>query len=238
MLTLMTPTVRRPQCFRLLEGYIKDALDVYGRPVQWLVVTDGELDGYSFNLGQTVIVRDRRADPPGRHSICGNYLAALEHVEGDKLLCVEDDDYYSPAYLATMDRELDAADLVGSCPALYYNLMSRHWRIMPNKTYASLAQTGFTREVVGTFKQGCNLGNPFVDMFLWTHWAGTMAKPFKLIDNPPNNLALHVGIKGAWGEPGIGLGHDPAAGQPDPYGAVLRQWIGLAAASNYLDYPD
>ncbi|NOX54094.1 MAG: glycosyltransferase family 2 protein [Planctomycetes bacterium] len=55
----------------------------------------------------------------------GNLLAALQRVRHDKVVFVEDDDWYAPEYLAQMVRWLDQTDLVGETGARYYHLPTR-----------------------------------------------------------------------------------------------------------------
>lgn len=228
MLTLITPTRNRPQCFSILEKYI--SRQTYNRQFQWVVVCDGGFEEYKFTLGQEVYKRDTGKDEPGKHSICYNYLYALDKVKGDKVLCVEDDDWYSPGYLSVMNKHLNKYPLVGSIPAKYYNLFHRQYRVFNNTNHASLAQTGFTSEAVPMFRHFCEFGkDPFLDMLLWGHWQ-TEQKKFLLFPND----GLHYGLKGLWGEPGCGSGHSPRMGASDWSLEVLREWI-EDDITNYVD---
>jgi len=224
LLTLLTPTRNRAACFGRLEKYIGRCLDGFSGEVQWLVANDGT-EVYRYSLGQTVVARDPSGDR--LPSICENYLALLPLIRGDRVLCIEDDDWYScsPNYLAVMASALDRAELVGSCPAKYYNVATHQWRIMPNTAHASLAQTGFRPSVLPFFVLGCQLG-PFIDSVLWCHWAMTLGRSSLLLAND----GLHVGLKGQAGEKGSGSGHVDQLGELDADGAVLREWIGADAA--------
>lgn len=226
MLTLITPTRNRNHCFKLLESYV--ANQTYKGQLQWVVVCDGGIEDYRFTMGQTVVSRDASNDPPHMASVCLNYLAALPHVQGDKIACVEDDDVYMPGYLDALDKALDLAPLAGSCPAKYYNLDTCQYKLLGNYDYASLAQTGFTREVLPTFERGLKMGDPFIDGWLWCHWAQTERKPYCLVPNDN----LHVAMKGAWfpglqpGVQGYGCGHAPRIGKVDWDGSILKNWLG------------
>lgn len=229
MITLITPTRERPECFRLLETYI--ARQTYSGPVQWIVVTDGSLEGYKLTQGQTLIIRDPVDDPADYPSICGNYAAALPYVEGDKILFIEDDDYYRPDYLDLAAGLLDRADLCGFAPARYYNLLSRRWRLLGNKDHCSLAQTGMTRAVLDTFKAATTVPNGvFLDMWIWPHWRDTLGGSALIVPS----TGEHVGIKSAWGTPGYGTGHNVKMGTLD-YGLdVFKLWLG----DDWVNYYD
>jgi hypothetical protein len=216
LLTLITPTRDRSRCFGLLESYI--ARQDYRGEYVWIVVNDGA-EEYTYNLGQVVIRRDPSSDT--LPSICHNYLAALPHVQGDKVLAIEDDDFYGPNFLSVMCEALDRADLVGSVPAKYYNLISHRWQVMRNTQHASLAQTGFTKAVLPMFEFLAGMGDVYIDMLLWAH-AQTEKVKTLLIENN----GLHIGMKGLWGTAGIGLGHNPASGTLDNGLRKLQEWLG------------
>ena len=224
MLTLLTPTKNRPQHFARLEECVKAQRDA--PPYRWIVVNDGS-EPYAYNMGQEVILRDPSGDK--RHSLCENLLAGLSLAETSplsaKLLIIEDDDYYAPDYLAVMARYLDVVPLAGLVPARYYHTVSRRFRVLHNYHYASLASTGMRRAVWEVLRLGCRIGQPFVDGFLWTHWASTLQQPAGLF-----TARLHVGLKDG---SGIGIGHDATLGEPDPDGKVLHSWIG-DSANDYL----
>lgn len=229
MLTLITPTRERSRAFGLLEKYMQR--QSYTGALQWLVINDGA-EPYRYNMGQQVIIRDKSKDDPATHSIAYNYLAALPHITGNKVLCVEDDDWYSADYLQVMDAALDRADLVGVAPALYYHILARKWRDMKNYEHCSLAATGFTRAVLPTFEQAWRMkGMVYADLFLWAHWKGTLERSALLLPNDERKPS-HIGIKGLpWGCRGIGLGHDPTMGVRDGRFAKLKAWLGPDAAS-------
>lgn len=64
-------------------------------------------------------------------------------------------------------------------------------------------------------------------MDLWRTFQG----PRSLLDS-----ANVVGIKGLPGRPGIGVGHRPDFGDPDPDGRILAEWLGPALADAYAGY--
>ncbi len=225
MLTLLTPTRNRPRAFSYLEGFIKR--QTFKGDLQWIVVCDGPTP-YNYTMGQTVIHRDNSQDDPRQHSICLNYLAAIPHIQGSAVVCLDDDDWYSPDYLTEIADKLTQADLVGVAPARYYHVGSRRFRDLKNTTHCSLAATAFNRAVLPAFSTCCQIRNsPFVDMVLWPHWRDTLGGSALIFDNPPDN-PLQVGIKGLNGG-GAGLGHDPRSGIKDMHFRQLRQWLGQDA---------
>lgn len=215
MLTLVTPTDGRPEAFALLEGWI--AAQDWPEAFQW-IVAGRNLDGYQFRCNQTIVVPGERK---GVHPLNRNLLAALEHVEGDAVLIVEDDDWYAPSYLRTMAGLLDRADLVGITPARYYHARARRFRQHANTEHASLAQTGLRLAALPALAEACRGRSPFLDRVLWRDFAGSK----RLEDRP----GLHVSVKGLPGTAGIGTGHHADMGQPDPDGRTARLW-GLPAA--------
>jgi hypothetical protein len=215
---LLTPTRFRPASFSLVEKWVARQTVKHAR---WLVVCDGDVSKYRFTMGQEVIVR--RPVASSKHSVCLNYLAALDALQcttfaPDTLFFpIEDDDYLRPDYLATLTREAEEAPLVGLAPARYYHLHSSTYTILPNKHHCSLSATAFRPEVLSVFRQGCELGNPFIDQFLWVHWRDTLQRPAKITSN-----GQHIGLKDGLG---VGTGHERLQHE-DTDGAVLREWLG------------
>lgn len=219
MITLITCTGDRPQSFSLVEHCIRR--QTYRGDLQWLVVNDGR-HHYDYSAGQEVITRQ----PTNGPSLGANILAALPRVKGDRILFIEDDDWYAAEYLEVMNAALDKAPLVGNCPALYYNVQYRKSRAMTNAKHASLAQTGLRTDLIPILRRVIP-GTPFIDMRLWRAWAG---RPHSLFPNvkQPSGSFLQVSLKGMPGRPGLGVGHKDR-GTPDPTGDTLREWAGPEA---------
>jgi len=220
LLTLITPTGDRPESFRRCERMI--GRQRYTGPVQWIVIDDGR-EPTKTTAGQ-LYLRER---PRRGHTLCRNLRAALPHIRGEKILVVEDDDWYSADYLSTMAGRLERADLVGETGAKYYYVRSGMWRHNhQSETHASLCRTGFTRAVLPTLArviQGRT--HPSVDLRLWRRWTGSR---FTWTD-PDGVCALCVGIKQLPGRPS--RGHRPTrAARDDPGGVILERWTGAEAA--------
>lgn len=219
MLSIVTPTSGRPEAFALLEQWV--AAQDYAHPFEWIVASD-DTAGYTFHHRQVVIhttpVRDQ-------HSLCTNLRAGLAACHGDKIVILEDDDYYAPHYLTTMADWLDEFPLVGSAPAIYYHVGTNRYRRMQSQTHASLAQTGITLAVYHDLMSHARGRSPFVDLALWRGWSG----PRKLLPSG----GLHVSIKGMPGKPGIGIGHRADMGAYDEDLDIFRR---LKLPEVYLRY--
>lgn len=84
-LTVLTPTGSRPEAFALCEKWM--ARQTYKGAIQWICADDGDVPT-RFTMGQKVIYRDAK---PGVVTLADNLLAAIGHVEGEKVVVVEDD---------------------------------------------------------------------------------------------------------------------------------------------------
>jgi hypothetical protein len=245
MLTIVTTTKDRPLCFSILEGWIKRQTV---KPDQWLVVTDSDKpEAYSYTMGQEVIYRDPkrhcRRDPitnrfvkgEPRASLLENWLTALPRIKGEKVLVIEDDDYYHPTYLEVLSGLLDNHELAGFKEDVYFKLRTRRFQRMHNMNHASLAATGFRRELLSQIRRCCELLCPvnksvFIDMYLWAECQDTLREPpckCVLIPNKAaDGRAYHVAMKQMPGAFGLGNGHG-FDGSTDPNLSVLQQWIGV-----------
>lgn len=191
----------------------------YKGDVQWIVVDDGETPE-GCTMWQEVI-RPRPYWRPGENTQCRNLMAALPYIKYDKVIHIENDDYYHPRYLEVMDRRLDEAQLVGERSARYYNVKFRAAHVCPNDRHASLCQTGFRREIIEPFRVVCSRGHKWVDIELWKNVPVNSRMLY-------GHTGLCIGIKGLPGRPGIGVGHksEGIAWIPDPDLTLLRSWIG------------
>jgi hypothetical protein len=229
-LTLITPTSDRPAAFHLCERWMRRALDrLCGLSVEWIVVDDGRSPAVC-TLGQRHVRRAPSPDPA--LSFRGNLVAALERAHGEKVLFIEDDDWYAPNYLRQMCAWLDGeAVIAGEARAKYYNVATRRYQQCLNCTHASLCQTGMRAELTPWLLDRLqHTETTFVDLELWH--IGAAECPRHLW---PSSLHC-VGIKGLPGKQGIGIGHrlDDSSGH-DPGGHILRRWIGEDAA-DYTEF--
>jgi hypothetical protein len=223
MLTLLTATGMRPKAWAICEKLMQ--AQTYTGPVHWIIVDDGETPQpvqFQREGWRLTVVRPTPYWKPGDNTQARNLKAGMEFVEDNaKLVCIEDDDGYAPAYLENVDRWLDQADLVGEKEARYYNLPYRKYRYLTNTLHASLCSTAMKGMALDAFRRELKPGVQYIDLNLWRNFTG----PKKLY-----GTKLVVGMKGLPGRGGIGMGHRREfAGKIDKDGAVLRQWLGEAA---------
>ena len=89
--SVITPTGDRPECFELLRRWV---VHQTLRPAQWIVVDDGKTPMHPIPEA-TVIRREPHPDDPAC-TLGKNLEAALAHVLHDKIIIMEDDDWYGP----------------------------------------------------------------------------------------------------------------------------------------------
>ncbi len=210
MLSLITPTRDRPEAFDLLQRWV--GAQTFRKPYQWIVVNDGS-QPYDYRMGQEVF-RETGGEP-GTASQKQNLLLALEHVRGNKVLILEDDDFYRPNYLERMDRMLDRYALAGEGRAAYYDVAEGRYHVWSNTEHASLAQTGFTAEALPDLAECCRGDCRLIDLELWSRFRG--------LKHVFTGAGLHVGIKGMPGAPGVYRAGEPE-GIPDEDRRVFRAW--------------
>jgi glycosyltransferase involved in cell wall biosynthesis len=212
-LTLITCTGGRQEAFALCERWI--VRQTFNGDVQWLVVDDCD-PATTLTMGQELI-RPTVRWKPGQNTLGRNLLAALPLAVFDKILFIEDDDYYPPEYLAAMAKLLDSYPIAGEAPARYYNVSTRQFKQLHNGHHASLCQTGIRRELVPSLMRIACREQKFIDIPLWRDHGRT----------GPLMPSTAVGMKGMPGRAGIGMGHRPNAGWSDDQKMqTLCAWIG------------
>ncbi len=228
--TIVTTTRDRAFCFGLCERWMERQNFKWD---QWLVINDGR-EEYSYTMGQQVVSRDPSNDT--LPSICENWLAALPLVEGNRVFVVEDDDYYDPRHLETLNGMLDEADLAGISHDVYFKLPSRRFVRMHNADHASLAATAFRAELLPRIERMCRVfKSVFIDCYLWVEAGNIWPATKRLSPQPmPDGRMLHVGMKNMPGASGLGIGHkNPHDGSTDPSFAVFAEWVGGEATQVY-----
>lgn len=227
LVTLITPTGSRQESFKLLEGYI--ARQTYKGPLEWIVVDDCT-PRTPVSMGQKYL-RGPRDWTPDYNTQRGNMEVAMEHIRGDYIFIIEDDDWYHPRYIETYLTALKTSSIVGSANAKYYSLHVPGWKEMHNYENASLCQTAFTRDVLPLCKQAVGSGELFFDIQLWKYTKEKQLSAAMLWENK-----LTVGLKGMPGRTGIGIGHTRIRDfYLDSNLTKLREWIG-DDANKYLPY--
>lgn len=218
---------------------------------QWLIVNDSlSDDDYDYHPFTHVVRRKQgvgrlKTDPktkqilkgkrqPELASICENWLTAIPKIKGDKIIVVEDDDWYHPEYIARLSVLLDDAELVGVNNDLYFNLRTRTFRRCHNLSHCSLAATAFRPSLLPRLKEIAERGSVWLDMPLWDEGD----EPRLMIDNKASDgRPYHVGLKGMPPSgTGLGMGHD-GSGSSDKGLNVLTQWVGIEDSRLYRSIP-
>ena len=171
---------------------------------------------------------------------------ALDRVEHEKIIIMEDDEYYAPNYIEEMTRRLELFELVGIGRSKYYHLPTFQHYSHKNMGHASLAQTAFRRSFLPEVKQQL-AGDFFFDIRIWRLVNGFKADHLEIPQHIPERISddkrgfvfqdlesLYVGMKGMPGRGGIGSGHIPKVDSGynpnswyinDVDKSVLRKWI-------------
>ena len=229
MITAITVTGDRTEAFELCRRWMASQTKKID---QWIVVDDGfKLLTKELKVGIDYIRRLPKKDEG--HTLLLNLKESLPYIKGDKILIIEDDDWYGPEYVKTMSEYLDKYDLVGEVPSRYYHVPTMKYRRVANTKHASLCQTGFNKILLPKFKE-CLTGDPYLDIRFWEK----VKEKKYLFSDTGDKLHLHCGMKGLKGRKGIGTGHNPKANYyyPDNHLTFLIKWVGEEDAKVYMDH--
>jgi hypothetical protein len=188
----------------------------YAGPVRWVIVDDGPVpqpvtfarEGWTLQ-----VIRPEPYWQPGQNTQARNLAAGLAVIGDERVVVIEDDDYYSPTWLSRVSGWLDKADMVGECMARYFNIATNSGKQLHNRAHASLCSTAVKGPGLAALREAVATKDRFIDMTMWRGFDGS-----KLL----KDSRLTVGIKGMPGRGGIGCGHDRNFGNR----MNLRDWIG------------
>ena len=238
MITAVTTTRNRRLCFNLLKKWVSYQTV---KPDQWIVVNDGTEEYDYSDIKADVIKRTPDPTEERYESILKNWRIALPFIKGDKIIVLEDDDYYRSDFCATLSNALDTVDLAGVNLALYYKLPTRRFQRMGNIYHASLASTAFRSSVLPCLEYVLDTLCPanksvFIDMYLWHVAPEQYGHSTQLIGNSEDN-ALTVQFKCMPGAHGLGMGHQEArSGSFDADWSWLNRWCGRDTARVYMSF--
>ena len=174
----------------------------YVGKVRWVIVDDGEqAQDIRFNRKNWLveIIRPSHRWKEGANTQKKNLLAGLRIIsDQEKLVIIEDDDYYASNYLSSVDNWLNEADLVGESCSIYYNIKTQKYRQLPNMFHSSLCSTAMKGSAIHFFRSVCTSNDIFLDVLLWKKYKGSKQL---------YRSNMVVGIKGMAGRNGIGMGH-------------------------------
>lgn len=229
MLTLLTPTGARPDAFSMCAEQMRR--QTFSGPVRWIIVDDGPTPvDFKFSRDGWSVERIRPAPlwSPGQNTQGRNLTAGLMAARSDpalRLAVIEDDDWYDPRWLETVDAALNKAALIGETFARYYNVRTRRWQRLGNVLHASLRCTAMRGDALDVFEDVLKTPHDYYDLKLWVRDGDKLLL----------NTELTVGIKGMPGRAGIAPGHVGDRGAHDPNGDKLRALVG-DDAEFYLRY--
>lgn len=218
MLTLLTTTGTRPEAFDLCQRYMMR--QTFAGKVRWVIVDDGEEMQplwFSRDNWTTIVLRPMPrwsgASTQQRNLIYGLGVVGYD----ERVVVIEDDDWYAPDWLETCARHLQTCELFGESRAIYYNVRTRVYRQLKNTRHASLCATAMRGRALQLFRKRCEENHHFIDAELWKR---TPSEIKRLIDS-----RMVVGMKGLPGRGNLGIG-ERLSGQPDPEMARLEAVIG------------
>lgn len=231
-ITCLTMTGDRPLAFSLSKRWMEQQTV---KPTQWIIIDDGVVPENKPDLDFVDYIRREPKSSDPKQTMILNLQEAVKHIDGGKILIIEDDEYYSPWYIEEMSSRLDQHELVGIGRSKYYYLPAFTYYSHPNMGHASLAQTGFTKSFLPDVIDVLD-GDPFLDTRIWN-----IVNPGKInmketgrsivVSGDGRGLifddrakSLYVGMKGLPGRAGIGAGHK-GVGSQDQNKQTLRSWV-------------
>ncbi|MFH2047793.1 MAG: hypothetical protein ABIK92_21920 [Pseudomonadota bacterium] len=251
MITFITPTGDRPIALKLCAEFVTS--QITDEKIQWIIADDSikkNSESYSQQLdiiktcqeGNVDLLHITRQPKPeemkpgnGAMSLAQNLIEAIPHVEGDRVLIFEDDDWYSPHRTAIHLKWLETCDIVGPIWQPYYNIEQMSAKVFKSRG-SSLCSTSFRPHLLPLLKDTCescyrrNLKG--IDAGFWS-LAQRSGKYRSFISE--SDIYYCVGIKRLPGRTGIGVGHKGHNFEPDLNAKRLRQWVGETWANRYLE---
>lgn len=189
----VTPTGDRPETLELCGFYVRRQVR---QPDRWIVIDDGRTPARAPKGAELHRREPQPDDPP--HTLVKNLQLAMDLVEPDDLIVMfEDDDWYSPYYIATIVFALLEHDLAGVGGTYYYYYPDALLWDVGNDDHCSLCATGFRARVMQGMKWPDNYS---VDLAIWKEDCRK-----KFISNWPPQV---IGMKGLPGRQGQSSGHD------------------------------
>lgn len=227
--TVITPTGDRPEVIELCKYYMfRQTL----LPAQWIIVDDGKTPLPASNVGFVTHVRrePRPSDP--EHTLTVQMLEAFKYVKHDRVLIMEDDDWYCPEYCEKMMKlfaDPSNPELIGQGQAVYYHIPRKGYYVHRNIDRASWCQSGFRADLIPQIKDLCKDSSPFLDLRTWKL---NIRKKLILNQQP-----LCIGIKGLPGRTGTTRGHTHVQiYKPDADTKVLAGYIGKSDVELYRKF--
>lgn len=168
--TVITCTGDRPKSFDLLQRWMNNQIT---KPQQWIVIDDGKVPivpSKNFEY-----YRREPSESDYTHTLCLNLMKALQHVKNNKIIIMEDDDWYSPTYIDYMNDLLGKADLVGLGNLVFYYPEISSFMEKKTLKQPAFAQTAFHKNIIPILNTICEsaskeyelCGKGLIDVYLW-----------------------------------------------------------------------
>jgi len=242
--TALTCTGFRPETFALCVRWMARQA-VKGLSVQWVIIDDEKIQS-GAEIGRQVPFSSVLT-VPGYDGSCQctmpvNVHDAIGYCEGDVIVFVEDDDWYSPDYLRTMHRSVIEREvgIAGISGCRYYHVGNpsavnpryrspSYWgRYLTD--HSSLCRTAISRRKnanrLREIAWACHNvpAGSRVDVSVDLRiWGATPADEGRyLLDDP----GLCISMKGLPGRRRPRSLHDKPFNTPDPDWEILHDWIG------------
>jgi len=231
--TFLTTTKDRPLAFVLCQRWVKHQTL---QPTQWIIVDDGKQPiADLISMDKALYLRREPKVDESPNTLFLNLKTALPIVKEDKILFIEDDDYYAPKYAETIVAKLEEHEVVGINNSRYYYLPTCGNCRALNKRHASLAQTAFRKSFLSEFAKLLDTNTGALDLKLWRELANGRGYLFS-DDNEP----LCVGIKGMPGRKSASGAHTASSWRYQLYvrdllQMLLCQWIPRRKDFNLYD---
>jgi hypothetical protein len=217
----ITCTGDRPEQFVIcLELMKKQTV----KPDKWIIVDDGATPLTTEKLPDYAeyIRRSPQANDP-KHTLALNLKQAVKQLSSkDKVIFIEDDDYYPADWIERCVDALLEVDLAG-CDSRYYQLSeNRYKRIVEKKSVlANTAITGFAITYLGSSLNNLNWD---VDMRLWRGYGGRKNNKILEADDKRHPVGLKMWMTGRPGMTRSWTKRDDFYEDPDR--AKLMEWLG------------
>jgi hypothetical protein len=159
MIVTITPTGDRLSQFEICYSLMMNQTI---KPDKWFIIDDGACKLQNIvegKIGNTEIVMIRHEPDPNKITLKRNLMSVLDRLNiDDKIIIIEDDDYYPNTYIETMSRLLDEYTVVGGLTRKYYNLNFKSYWEFKRLLYGTLHSTAFkaTTQTLGFIREVCS----------------------------------------------------------------------------------
>lgn len=233
MIDIITPSGDRPLQFSFCVEWMSK--QNFFEPVHWIIVDDSTINNYYEtpkmpNNWKITHIKVERKTLPNHSTQADNILKAIDHIIYDKVIMIEDDDYYHPEWLVICNHYLDYCDIFGKTSVIYYNLKNKtFWnKPYPNNDFNPMVQTAFTRAVIPNLKKVCSNNINLLDYYLWMSIGQN--KKFFL---QTNSIEYVVGMKGLSGRGGMTKNHTTILPSQDYNLLFLKNVLGENVFKKY-----